>query len=345
MHLLFNTSILNRYDTQGMYKIYDRWPEIAKNAYNQNLESIEFSDIDHIVFAGMGGSGAIGDIFSSILSKENIHVCVTKGYLLPKTVDSNTLVVTTSISGNTIETLTVLDSAKKSKCKIITFTSGGKMEKYCNKNKIEYRKIPQMHSPRASFTGYLYSMLKVLDPILSLKKSDIDESITSLEKLKNLISSDNLNQNNPSLELAKWITDIPIIYYPAGLQAAAIRFKNSLQENSKMHAMTEDVIEACHNGIVSWEKPSNVQPILLRGTDDYIKTQERWKILQKYFNENKIDYRDIHSVNGNILTKLINMIYLLDYSTIYQATLSKTDPTPVNSIDFIKSKTKFSPPS
>jgi len=333
---LITYSDLEKYDPSRIHKIYDDWPQLARNSYDSNLEPINFVDIDHIVFAGMGGSGAIGDMFSSILSKENIHVCVTKGYLLPKTVDSNTLVVTTSISGNTVETLTVLDLANKSKCNTIAFSSGGKMEEYCNKNTIEYRKIPQTHSPRASFTNFLYSMLKVFNPILSLKKNDIDESITSLEKLKNLISSDNLTQTNSSLELGEWISEIPIIYYPAGFHAAAIRFKNSLQENGKMHAMTEDVIEACHNGIVSWEKPSNVQPILLEGTDDYIKTKERWKILKQYFNENKIDFKEIHSVDGNILTKLINMIYLLDYSTIYHSVMSKTDPGPVNSIDFIK---------
>ena len=170
IHLLFNAAIMNIYDTQGMYKIYDKWPEIAKDAYNQNLDQIDFSNIDHIVFAGMGGSGAIGDIFSSILSKENIHVCVTKGYLLPKTVDANTLVITISVSGDTVETLTILDSAKKLGCKIIAFTSGGKIEEYCNKNKIKFKKIPQMHSPRTSIVKYLYSMLKVLDPILHIKK-------------------------------------------------------------------------------------------------------------------------------------------------------------------------------
>ena len=321
-----------------MYKVYDKWPEIAKNAYNQNIELTRFSGIDHIVFAGMGGSGAIGDIFSSILSKENIHVCVTKGYILPKTVDANTLVVITSISGNTIETLTVLNSAKKTKCKIIAFSSGGKIEEYCSKNRIEYRKIPKIHSPRASFTAFLYSMLKILDPVLHLEKNDVKESITSLEKTNRLISSDNLNQNNPSLELAEWITNIPIIYYPAGLQAAAIRFKNSLQENAKMHAMTEDVIEACHNGIVSWEMPSKVQPMLLRGIDDYIKTKERWEILKEYYKKKNINYKEIFSVEGNILSKLINLIYLLDYSTIYRAVLSGIDPSPIQSIDFIKNR-------
>lgn len=76
---------------------------------------------------------------------------------------------------------------------------------------------------------------------------------------------------------------MPVIYYPWGLQAAAIRFKNSLQENAKMHAIAEDVIEACHNGVVAWEKQSNFKPILLRGQDDYIKTKERWEILKDFF--------------------------------------------------------------
>ena len=335
---LLDISTLERFDSKGMYKIYDKWPEIARESYEMVQEPFEFSDIDHIVFSGMGGSGAIGDVFSSILSKSNIHVCVVKGYLLPRTVDSKTLVVTTSISGNTKETLTVLDSAKNSNCKIIAFSSGDKMQDFCSKNKIEFRKIPQLHSPRASFTSYLYTMLKVLHSIHDLKKNDVIESINELEKLNKSICSTNLTTDNFSLVLAEWISEIPMIYYPFGLQSAAIRFKNSLQENAKNHAMAEDVVEACHNGIVSWEKPSNIQPILLQGKDDYIKTKERWKILKRYFDENSIDYWEVFSVEGNILTKLINLIYLFDYSTIYKAILSGVDPSPVKSINFVKNK-------
>lgn len=319
-----------------MHTIYDRWPEIAKNAYNSNLEPVDFKNINHIIFAGMGGSGALGDIFSAILSKTNVHVSVVKGYLLPKTVNSNTVVVPTSVSGNTVETLTILNSAKKLNCKIIGFSSGGKIEDYCIKNKIEYRKIPQHLSPRSSFTEFLYSMLKVLQFILPIKEHDVTESIIQLEKLCKNISSKNLSEDNPSLKLAEWIKGIPMIYYPWGLQSAAIRFKNSLQENAKIHAIAEDVLEASHNGIVSWEKPSIVQPILLEGQDDYEKTKERWKIIRTYFDENKISYKEVSSIKGNILSKLINLIYQLDYTSIYCAILSKTDPFPISSIDFIK---------
>ena len=321
-----------------MYKIYDEWPHLAKKTYETYDRPINFDGIDHIIFAGMGGSGAIGDIFSSILSKTNIHVCVVKGYLLPKTVDANTLVVTTSMSGNTSETMSVLNSANKINCKLMGFSSGGLMEQYCKKHKIDHRKISLFHSPRSSFMPVFYYMLKVLEPILPIQKKDVIESILELEKLQKKIFSGNLTDTNPSLKLAGWISDIPLIYYPHGLQAAAIRFKNSLQENSKIHAMTEDIIEACHNSIVSWEKPSSVKPILIRGDNDYIRTKERWEIVKEFFKMNGIDYHEIKSIKGNIISKLTTLIYLLDYSSIYLAALSKVDPSPVQPIDYIKSR-------
>ena len=335
---MLDLSILEKFDTQKMYAVYDRWPSIARESFESDQDSVNFDGINHIVFAGMGGSGTIGDVFASILSKSKIHVNVVKGYVLPETVDSDTLVVVTSVSGDSAETLSVLESAHKLNSKIIAFSSGGKMLEFCKKNKIQHRIVPQYHSPRASFTSYLYTILKVLHSTLGIKQEDILESITELEKNNKKINSSNLTNDNPALRLAEDITGIPVIYYPFGLQAAAIRFKNSLQENAKMHAMTENVIEVCHNGIVAWENKSNIQPILIQGEDDYIKTKERWKILRGYFDDNKIKYRKISSVNGSILSKLINLIYLLDYSSIYRAALSQIDPSPIASINYIKKK-------
>ncbi len=335
-------SDLEKIDTKKMYKIYDEWPNIAKTYYEKDLEKIKVSGIDHVIFVGMGGSGALGDIFSAILSKTDIHVCVVKGYHLPKTVNSNTLVVAISISGNTDETIRVLESANQQDCKLIAFSSGGKMEQFCKNNKIEFRKIEQYHSPRASFTSFLYSILNILSPIIPIQKEDVCESIRNLQQLQKEISSNNISKNNPSLSLAEWITNIPLIYYPWGLQSAAIRFKNSLQENSKTHVIIEDVVESCHNGIVAWEKQSNVQPIMIKGMDDHFKTKKKWEILDEYFQENKIEYKEIISVKGNILSKIISLIYLLDYTTIYKSILENIDPSPVKSIDYIKNKTNAS---
>ena len=333
-----NLMDLDKIDSRKMYQTYDRWPEIAEQSYQQEFSKPEFKNIDHVIFTGMGGSGTIGDVISSILSKTDIHVSVVKGYLLPKTVDANTLIVTTSISGNTKETLTILNHSLKTNAKIIALSSGGKMQEFSEKNQIPFFKIEQIQSPRVSFFGFLYSALNILEEIISIKKSDVIESLTKLEVIKKQIWSSNLNNNNPALDLANWITDIPAIYYPAGLQAAAIRFKNSMQENAKSHIIAEDVIETCHNGIVPWEKSSNIQPILIQGKDDYIKTKERWVVLKEFFQENNIEYKEVFSVDGNILTKIVCLIYSLDYTSIYRAILSKLDPSPVQAIDYVKKR-------
>lgn len=329
---------LDRFDSHEMYKIYDKWPEIAREFFEKKFDILDINNVDHVAFAGMGGSGTIGDIFSSILSKENIHVSVVKGYLLPKTVDHDTLVITSSVSGNTTETLTVLQNAVENNIKTVSFASGGLIEEFCKKNNLTFYKIPKFHSPRASLVPFLYSVLNILDSFLPIKKSEIHESILQLEKTNKNICSQNLVNENYSLDLAQWINNIPAIYYPYGLQSAAIRFKNSLQENAKIHAFAEDIIETSHNGIVSYEKKSIVNPILIQGVDDYIKTKQRWKVIKQFFEDNKIEFREIYSIDGSILSKLINLIYTLDYTSIYLAIIREIDPTPVKSIDFIKNK-------
>ena len=329
---------IQKYDPDGIHNAYDKWAKLAYDAYNSELDVVDFKDIDHIVFAGMGGSGTIGDIFSSILSKKNIHTTVAKWYLLPETVDDNTLVVTTSVSGNTAETISILESANEKNCQTIAFSSGGKMESYCLKNNIEFRKIPQTHSPRASLPNYTYSILRTLNSIFPINKSEVTESIDELKTISNLISSNNLSTSNVSLELANWIDGVPIIYYPWGLEAGAIRFKNSLQENAKSHAFVENVIESGHNGIVSWERSSDMVPIMIKGEDDHIKTKERWNIVSQYFNHNNIEYKEVNSVTGGILSKIMCLIYVLDYSSIYYAIRLGINPTPIKSIDFIKDK-------
>ena len=212
------------------------------------------------------------------------------------------------------------------------------MEEYCTKNNTEFRKILMHHSPRASFPAFLYSILKILNTVIPMTKEDILESFDEMENSQKLISSSCMNEKNTCLNLAEWISGIPLVYYPWGLEAAAIRFKSSLQENAKTHAITENVIEACHNGIVSWERKSEVKPILIEGQDDYIKTKERWIILKEYFKQNNIDFREVLSVKGSILSKLINLIYFLDYVSIYKAVIQQLDPSPIKSIDFVKNR-------
>ena len=336
---MLRPDIVSTNDPTGLHLVYDDWPEIASKSYKLEKEKTNFDSIDHIVLLGMGGSGTISDILVSILSKSNIHTSAVKGYHLPSTVDKNTLVIATSVSGETDETITVFKDALKKNCKKIAFSKKQTgLDLFCKKNKIPHYTPDVYHSPRASLMSFLYYVLDTLGDILQIKQHDITESILSLESLQKNINSSNLTSTNKSLDLAEWISGTPVIYYPWGLSSAAIRFKNSLNENAKMHVIAEDVIEASHNGIVAWEKNSKFQPILIQGQDDYIKTKERWDILKEFFKSKDIEYKEIHSVNGSILTKIVNLIYLLDYATIYKAFLSNIDPAPVDAINFFKNK-------
>jgi len=329
-------------DKSKMSEVYDKWPLLAAENYEKHIEKIDIKNINHIVFAGMGGSGAIGDVISSVLSKTKLYSTVVKGYLLPSNIDQNTLVVATSISGNTEETLSIAKNSLKSGAKFVSFSSGGLLEKFCKNNNLLNYSLKIEHSPRASFIGYIFSILNALEEIIPIKKQDHLESISKLNNLHKLINTENLSNTNTSINLASWIKQIPLVYYPWGLQSAAIRFKNSLQENSKNHVMIEDIIEACHNGIVAWEKTSNIQPILLQGHDDNIKTIERWKIIKKMFDEKNINYFEIFSDKGNILSKIICLIYMFDFSTIYHSVINGIDPSPVIPIDYVKSKLSLS---
>ena len=75
-----------------------------------------------------------------------------------------------------------------------------------------------------------------------------------LEKTRSIINSNNLTSENVSLEIAEWVKQTPVIYYPRGLNSVATRFKNSLQENAKIHVINEELLESCHNGIVPWKE-------------------------------------------------------------------------------------------
>lgn len=331
-------NMLKRYDTSGMRHIYDRWPEIAHTSYREGPARLDIEDVNHIVFAGMGGSGTLGDFFGAILSSSSMHVDVIKGYNLPRTVTRDTLVVCSSVSGNTHETLTVMEKAHRADCHVISLSAGGMMQKRSAELDIRHYVIDRYHSSRASFVSLLYASLRLLGDISGVSDVHITESIDELRRVQVQVCSSNMSDSNKALSLAKWIRHIPLIYYPWGLKAAAVRFKNSMQENTKTHAITEDVLEASHNNIVAWERAAPVQPILLQGPDDNPKTKDRWRIFEAYFDTHKIPYQTVVAPRGNIITKMISVIYTLDFVSMYAAVLQKTDPTPVTSIDFIKER-------
>ena len=316
--------------TQLMIDTYDKWPEYALESYKTS-ESLDIT-YDNVLFSGMGGSGIAFDIISSLVQDKD--VIINKGYFLPKNI-SNSLIVVNSASGDTIETLTVLKNASKLKNKVIAFSSGGKIETFCKKNKITHYKYTLKSSPRASIPFSLYTILGTLSESLGIKKSMITDSLKTLRDSKKKIYD---KKNSPALDLAKFIKGYPVCYYSADLFPIALRFRQDFQENCKKLCATEEVVESCHNSINSWENPSGLSPILLRGSNDHKLIKNRFEVWKEYFDSRGIKYKEIYSGKGGLLSQFMGSIYEMSTSTIYYAIQDGTDPTLLKAIDFVKAR-------
>lgn len=328
MSIFENKSVNEK--TQEMIDTYDKWPEYARDSY-KNSEPLDLPS-DKIVFCGMGGSGIAFDIISSLIPDKDI--IINKGYFLPKNI-SNSLIIVNSASGNTIETITALKSASKSKNKVIAFSSGGKIETYCKKNNILYRNYDLKSSPRASIPFSLYTILGTLSESFGIKKAPISNSIKALENSRKKLNS---KKNNPALDLAKFIKGYPVCYYSSEFFPVALRFRQDFQENCKKLAATEEVVESCHNSINSWENPSGLSPILLRGSNDHKLIKNRFEVWKEYFESRKIKYKEIIPTKGDLLSQFMALIYEMSTSTIYYAIEDGTDPTLLKAIDFVKAR-------
>ncbi|MCH9657936.1 glucose-6-phosphate isomerase [archaeon] len=318
-------------ETQVMVDVYENWPEYAQESYdNAKPISVKF---EKVIFCGMGGSGLVFDILSSLISDK--QVVINKGYVLPKDI-SNSLMIFNSASGDTIETITAIESALESKNKIIAFSSGGKLEEFCKKNNITHIKYDLKSSPRASLPVSLYTILGTLSDSFGIEKSIIIKSIQSLRDTKKKIFGS--LDSNPAIDLAEFIKDGAVCYYSPELFPVALRFSQDFQENCKKFATQGDVVESCHNFINSWENLTNFSPILLRGQPENEYIKKRFEVWIEYFETREISYRELYSVEGDLLTQFMTLMYEMGMSTIYHAVQNDIDPTLLEAIDFVKAR-------
>ena len=207
-------------------------------------------EIRNILICGLGGSGIGGTIVSDIISsKVNIPIAATKDYSIPNFVNEHTLVIANSYSGNTEETLYALEKCQARGAEIAVITSGGKLKTIAEENKYNNIIIPGNQPPRAMF-GYafteLFFMLNHYGIIDDSFKSDFDKAIT-------LIDTEKADIQKQAMNLAKKMyKQTPVIYVAKGFEGVAVRFRQQLNENSKMLGWHNVVPEMNHNELLGW---------------------------------------------------------------------------------------------
>ena len=308
--------------------------EAIEIANNTSLTSCT-KEIRNVLICGLGGSGIGGTIVSDIISpKVNIPITATKDYSIPNFVNKHTLVIANSYSGNTEETLYALEKCQAKGAEIAVITSGGKLKVIAEENKYNKIIIPGNQPPRAMF-GYafaeLFFMLNHYGIIDDSFKSDFTKAIELLDTEKSDIQEQ-------AMSLAKKMyKQTPVIYVANGFEGVAVRFRQQINENSKMLCWHHVVPEMNHNELLGWRTNVNdLAVVYFRNKSDYDRNQIRMDINKKVISEYTDNISEIWSKGDSLIENSLYHINLGDWVSWYLSEMNNVDAIEIDVIDFLK---------
>lgn len=340
---------MHEIDKDDMYQSIWDFPENIIDAIelseNITLKN-EYRDVNNIIIAGMGGSAIGGDVVYSLIKNEiKIPFVVNRGYDLPAWANSSTLIICSSYSGNTEETISILEEAKSLDAKVIGITTGGVLESLCKNYSFDFVNIPSGLQPRAalafSFIPLLY-ILKKTSLINVEVKNWLESSVDLIKSKREEYSSD--KENNPVYQLAnKLYNKLPIIYADSGsLETVAVRLKGQICENSKILAYHSIYPEMNHNEIVGWENNeeffSNYYVLWLMDEEMNSRNKSRKNIISEILSDLNVSQQEIKVDGNSFKERFLLLIHYGDWLSYWCAILHNTDPSPVKNIQTLKDK-------
>ncbi|MCX5726715.1 MAG: bifunctional phosphoglucose/phosphomannose isomerase [Candidatus Saganbacteria bacterium] len=328
-----------------MLKIVSDFPEMLEAAKKTPIASElkDTKDIKEIIVAGMGGSAISGDIAGAVLSEKiTLPFTVVRNYSLPKSAGAASLLFAVSYSGNTEETLSCVNEAGRKGIPVIAISSGGRLKEIAEAKKYTFIAVPAGLAPRAALPYLLVPILLILEKlgIASGIGEDIDESVRILKQLRQEHTKE--GRGNEVKQLAmKLLGKIPVIFASTGsTDAAGLRLKTQLNENSKVTALLSFFPELNHNEIVNLsilEKDKHsFSLVILRDEGDNERVKKRIEITKSLIGVQLGGVTDIRSSGKSKLARLLSLVYFGDFLSVYLAVLSGIDPMPVRVIDKLK---------
>ncbi|RYF84909.1 MAG: bifunctional phosphoglucose/phosphomannose isomerase, partial [Chitinophagaceae bacterium] len=286
------------------------------------------------MLTGLGGSGIGGSIVQNYASdKMAIPFIVNKDYFLPSFVNEQSLVIVSSYSGNTEETLSAMQQAIKAKATIVCITSGGKVASIAEKKNFDCIILPAGMPPRSCLG---YSMVQVLYVLnyFGLIRKDFEKS---LKASINLLETEQRDIQKQAKSIAKKLAGkTPIIYAASDFESVAVRFRQQINENGKMLCWHHVVPEMNHNELVGWRDKDNTRvAVFLRNEDDYKRTQLRMEFNQKVIKKYS-SFVEIWSKGKSFFEKVFYVVHLTDFVSVELAGLHGVDATEVKVIDELK---------
>ena len=344
---LDDPQVYKQYDPQGMLAHIHDVPKLCRQAWQMAASfdlPQDYSRVNKVVVLGMGGSAIGGDLVTSLISAEaDIPVLVHRDYDLPAFVDGKTLVIASSYSGMTEETLSAFKETIYNNSKKLVITTGGRLKEIARERNIPVFSFDYKAQPRAALP---FSFLPILNFIQKLgfisdKSADVSETVVVLEKLSREINETILVKRNHAKQLAQGLYSRLAVIYGSGITAeVAHRWKTQLNENGKVWSFHEVFPELNHNAVVGYQFPpelaSKIVVVMLRSSHLPQQILCRYQVTSQLLDKAGIGYHLIDGAGKSPLAQMMSLVLFGDYVSYYLAILNRINPTPVEAIDFLK---------
>lgn len=324
-----------------MEQLIKNFPAQIKDALLFGEDTIinpHHSPINKIIVSGMGGSAIAGTYISDLIEGECTSPCfINRSYHLPAFADKNTLIIISSYSGNTEETVTVFHQALLTYAKIVCITSGGKILDIAIKNGVDIISMPEgCESPRA-FLGYsiVYQLFVLRN--LSLISGGI---INQLRPAVDLLTFEQEDIMAKAEKIAVLLLQkTPVIYTSDRMEAVALRWRQQLNENSKILCWHNVLPEMNHNELVGWKnRQESVAVVILRYKDDHKRIQTRIELTKQVIGQLAATVIEIYAKGQSQAEKMLYMTHLGDWVSWHLSQLNHLDSTEIRVIDFLKAE-------
>jgi glucose/mannose-6-phosphate isomerase len=317
--------------------------QASQLTYKFNLTKTEFGDVQNIVFAGMGGS-ALPALLATTWPELSRPFQIVREYSLPNYVNSTTLTIISSCSGNTEETLSCLAEAEAKGSKIAVIAGGGKLADIAKEKGYLIAQVPNAGQPRYTVFAMYRAALEILDMAGVVKTAnwqvELAKAASFVERAAPAWGPEIPTANNPAKQLAQELIGKSVVIYAGPkLFPAAYKWKISCNENAKHVAWCNQYPEFNHNEFIGWsqqpvDKPYSV--VDLRSDLEHPRIQRRFEVTERMLSGLRPAPLVVEVQGGNILEQMLWSVVYGDFTTLYLALLNGLDPAPVDLVERFK---------
>lgn len=334
-------------DRGGMLRAVCRLPEMLGQAeqFSASVQLAGPARVGQIMVLGLGGSAIAGNLAADALFKRaKVPILVNRHYLLPEFVGPETFIFAVSYSGETEEVLSAVKEADKRGCRVACVTSGGRLKEIAENKKYPLFLVPTGYQPRAALPFMLVPLLNGLEKLAVTPPlaAEIREAAALLARLRDEWGEGKPARANAAKQFArKLLGRLPIIFGSAGTtDAAALRFKTQLNENSKLTAHVGVFPELDHNEIVNLaalkREGHEFSLVVLRDEDDSERIKKRIEITKSLLSRQLGGSSEVVAQGKSPLARILSLVLFGDLVSVYLALLRGVDPTPVEVIGRLK---------